>query len=208
MLSESYLMKVSTRKKEKGYSVKARNQRGIVLMIALIVLVAMSLAGVALVRSVDTTTQIAGNLSFRQGVTQEADRGIEAANTVLINTIKSSNETDNPALNYFATRQTGESTKGIPVILSKKTGVGYPSSFQVISNATTKNEIRYVIERLCSSTGKATLSNCVLSTKSPPDGGDPQIPKSLAPPPTPLYRVTVRVDGPKNTVSFVQAMMR
>ena len=41
-------------------------QRGVVLFIALIALVAMSLAAVALVRSVDTATIIAGNLAFKQ----------------------------------------------------------------------------------------------------------------------------------------------
>ena len=44
-------------------------QSGVVLFIALIVLVAMSLAGVALVRSVDTNLLIAGNLAFKQGDT-------------------------------------------------------------------------------------------------------------------------------------------
>ena len=56
-----------------------RNQRGVILFIALIVLVAMSLAGIALMRSVDTNVLIAGNLAFRQGATLAADRGIEDA---------------------------------------------------------------------------------------------------------------------------------
>jgi Tfp pilus assembly protein PilX len=41
--------------------------RGAVLFIALIVLVAMTLAGIAIMRSVDTATLIAGNLAFKQG---------------------------------------------------------------------------------------------------------------------------------------------
>ena len=45
---------------------RTRAQQGVILFIALIVLVAMSLAGIALMRSVDTNVLIAGNLAFRQ----------------------------------------------------------------------------------------------------------------------------------------------
>ena len=52
-----------------------KRQQGIVLLIALTVLVAMSLAGVALMRSVDNTVVIAGNISFKQAGLQVSDRG-------------------------------------------------------------------------------------------------------------------------------------
>ncbi|HEX2310450.1 MAG TPA: hypothetical protein VHH91_07010, partial [Vicinamibacterales bacterium] len=58
---------------------RQRRQRGAVLLIALIVLVAMSLAGVALVRGVDMTNLIAGNLAFKQGATLGGDWGAEQA---------------------------------------------------------------------------------------------------------------------------------
>jgi hypothetical protein len=51
------------------------------LFVALIVLVAMSLAGIALMRSVDTNVLIAGNLAFRQGATARGDWGVEDART-------------------------------------------------------------------------------------------------------------------------------
>ena len=54
-------------------------QRGVVLFIALIVLVAMSLAGIAIMRSVDTGNLIAGNVAFQQGTLASADRGIDDA---------------------------------------------------------------------------------------------------------------------------------
>ena len=186
----------------------SKRQSGIVLLIALIVLVAMSLAGVALVRSVDTTTLISGNMAFRQGVVQEADRGIEAANAALINTIKSNNISDSPANNYYASRQAGESAKGVPLFLQTKSA-SLPAGFTEITNTTTQNRIRYVIERLCTGSGVAVLANCVMSNSSgrAADGGTTND-SNLTPPGGPMYRVTVRVDGPKNTVSIVQAMMR
>src|SRR3989304_2733091 len=57
----------------------AGSQKGMVLFIALIVLVAMTLAGLALVRSVDTANVIAGNLAFQPSTLQAGDRGVEAA---------------------------------------------------------------------------------------------------------------------------------
>ncbi|MCZ7654374.1 MAG: hypothetical protein M5R42_08960 [Rhodocyclaceae bacterium] len=51
-------------------------QRGVALPIALIVLVAMVLAAVTLIRSVDTATMVAGNLTLKQSATHAADEGI------------------------------------------------------------------------------------------------------------------------------------
>src|SRR4051812_32753519 len=56
-----------------------RRQDGVVLFIALIVLVAMTLAGIAMIRSVDTALGIAGNMAFKQATLQGTDRGIKTA---------------------------------------------------------------------------------------------------------------------------------
>ena len=64
-----------------------------------------------------------------------------------------------------------------------------------------------MIERMCVNPGPVTPANC---NRLPPKGvtGDTANDPSLNPPPTPYYRVTVRVDGPQNTASFLQAMLR
>ena len=54
-------------------------QAGVVLMIALIVLVALAIGGIALVRSVGTTSVISGNLAFQQAATREGEVGTETA---------------------------------------------------------------------------------------------------------------------------------
>src|SRR3989475_9484042 len=53
-------------------------QSGTILIIALIVLVAMTLAGIATMRSVDTATITAGNIGLRQASVNAADQGIQA----------------------------------------------------------------------------------------------------------------------------------
>ena len=83
-------------------------QRGAVLFIALIVLVAMSLTGIALMRSVDTNLLVAGNLAFRQGATAAGDWGVESARSYLKTTLiasQSALDVDNPAAAYYSTWQ-------------------------------------------------------------------------------------------------------
>ena len=52
-------------------------QRGVVLFLTLVALLAMSLAAVALIRSVDTSTLIAGNLAFKQSAMSSANGAVE-----------------------------------------------------------------------------------------------------------------------------------
>jgi type IV pilus assembly protein PilX len=54
-------------------------QRGVVLFLTLIALLAMSLAAVALIRSVDTSAMILGNLAFKESARNSADAGFQGA---------------------------------------------------------------------------------------------------------------------------------
>ncbi len=56
-----------------------KKQKGVVLIIALIALVAMSLAGISLMRTVDTNNVISGNMAFNAAAIQMEDVGVEAA---------------------------------------------------------------------------------------------------------------------------------
>jgi Tfp pilus assembly protein PilX len=185
---------------------------GIVLFIALIVMVAMSLAAIALIRSVDTTNAVVGNLAFRLASILPANGSIETAAAALfpdadIGLVGHIPDLNNnlPAENYFASRQAGEDARGVPAKLQKhSTATALPKKFVDLSTGT---EVAYVIERMCLASGPATTSNCDLvpPKQNPGDTiGDP----ALKLPSLPFYRITVRVDGPKNTASYVQAMLK
>ena len=60
-------------------AVAARRERGVVLFVALIVLIIMTLAGLALLRQMSTGVSIAGNIAFKENATSVADRGTEVA---------------------------------------------------------------------------------------------------------------------------------
>lgn len=63
-----------------------RRQRGVVLLIALILLIALTLGGISLFRQVGTGVIIASNLTFENAALVASDRGIEIARNWLVTT--------------------------------------------------------------------------------------------------------------------------
>lgn len=195
------------------HTVRIKTQSGLVLFLALIALVAMSLAAVALIRSVDTNAQIAGNLAFKQSATIAADSGIEAAITWIVNnpTILESNS----AANGYYAKSDGSGladsivTKPVNWVdgySGKATGYGIGSDFKDQAG----NTIRFIIQRMCSDTGAPTEEKCLFgvgesNTSSSTVKPAPEQGANLVGSLSPTYRVTARVTGPKNTVSYVQA---
>ena len=205
-------MKTSTR------PLAATRERGTILFIALIVLVAMSLAGIALMRSVDTNVLIAGNLAFRQGATAGGDWGIEdarawiGANAAILN-----DDTPPGASFYWANWQQNLDLIGNnpdPMVADYDWNSGNPRDLGFDQAG---NRILYVIHRLCDTAGAPNVVQCVKSSLSGSGGGVPcagcsnQVQPTgggNVPPGTAvLFRVTVRIAGPRNTVSFVQAVL-
>ena len=68
----------------------------------LIVLVAMSFAGLAIMRSVGSGVLVASNLAFKQTTTAGAERGIEDAKVWLLNQSGTVLEKDIPANGYYS----------------------------------------------------------------------------------------------------------
>jgi Tfp pilus assembly protein PilX len=71
----------------------------VVLLIALIMLVAMTLAGIGMMRSVDTGSVIAGNLAFKQATLNASDAGTIAGFNALVAVANSNNSLDKAILN-------------------------------------------------------------------------------------------------------------
>ena len=186
----------------------ASAQRGVVLFIALIVLVAMSLAGIALVRSVDTNVLIAGNLAFRQGATAASDAPVEVARAwIVANASGSGLYSDMSSSAFFATWQSSFDPKTYDWTDATKAKQLTP-----VTDAA-GNRRYYVIHRMCSNSGdpNAASNLCVKSAASGRGRGSfgaiayPGL--ALEEAGSPVYRITARVEGPKNTVTFVQTVV-
>jgi Tfp pilus assembly protein PilX len=195
-----------------------RRERGIVLFIALIVLVALSVAGVALMRSTDTATTVTGNLVLKQAATAAVDRGIERAVNTLWEVSPAPDRTQHQAAqNYYAcVRGSGggclpanTAVPKIPDLLLRADGCADAGLAQkLVATDDAGNTTCYVVERMCLATGPAVRSNCNLSTSNFGADAGTEHYTGLVRAGDAYYRVTVRVEGPRNTVSYAQAMLR
>ncbi len=202
-----------------------RAQQGVVLFIALIAMVVLSLAAVALIRSVDTGTSIAGNLATKQGTLGPINYAIEQAVDALFKA--GGGAIANPfnhdiAKNYYANIQPGGKPNGVPAILYGPLPlVTYDASFPKYDDPSpnSRYSVRWVIERMCQGSAPAPgpftgdpltptgLKACDLMVPKVATAGT-SMEELPAIPPVPLYRVSIRVDGPANTVTYAQAMLR
>jgi Tfp pilus assembly protein PilX len=207
-----------------GHLPSRGRQRGLALFFALICMVAIMLAAIVLVRSVDTATLISGNLAFQQNATRSADSGTEAAITYLLARQASSSlknvlidpthelNIDAPTAGYFASLDPAKSltaTSGTRFLWDNTDSVG-------LAEDTAGNTVRYIIQRMCRTSGVGVSNaNCLLS--APTVDNNKQnilLPQEVCNGPgcpaagqTPQVRVTSRVTGPKNTLSYIQTFI-
>jgi type IV pilus assembly protein PilX len=191
-----------------------RRQSGVVLIIALIVMVAMTLAALSMMRSVDTNNLIAGNLAFQRAATLSSDTGVEAAITWLETNNSGVTLDNDDATNGYSAN--GSNAAQAPAVgqtwdeywMQSLTTRAYQFNGGAADSA--GNVISYVIDRLCNNSGgKTTGAACVASpvvqtaTGNGEEAGEPQLSAASVV----YYRITVRVAGPKNTVSYVQTVV-
>ncbi len=202
-------------------------QRGVVLFITLIALLAMSLAAVALIRSVDTSAMIAGNLAFSQAATITGTAEIESAITVVTNLEVGSGGADvktdpahllnnnDPANGYYASVDPN-------VDLTNSLQFDWTLQASAEVNDGYGNRKRFVIHRLCRNATPIDpiLNDCLFAPVQAEDknsqavvGSDEVCVSGVAggcsssSSETVQYRITVQTQGPKNTVGYVQAFV-
>ena len=201
-------------------------ERGVVLFVALLVMVALSLAGIALIRSSDTATIVAGNLSFTQAAANAVDRSMEqaiealfdpVANLTLANPVIANKRVDLLAQNYYACVQgvgggcipANSPIPEIPTVLATRTNfAGAGLNATLIPDDGAGNKSYYVIERMCANSGEPVGTNCNLSSLSLGADAGTQHYEGLVRPGGAFFRVTVRVEGPRNTVAYAQAILQ
>lgn len=196
-------------------------QRGVVLFFALISLLVMSLAAVALIRSVDTSTLISGNLAFKQSATTSADAGIDNANAWLFaNTAGDPTtnaahifNTTAPTLGYYSYVDDAPASANYVNLFATATWNAITATAPVTDAA--GNTGQYIIQRMCRTpNGLLSAADCMVSldlsggnstaVKSSTGAGGNFSASNLG---HPAYRVTVRTTGAKNTVSYIQAFV-
>jgi len=188
-------------------------QRGTVLLIALILLVALSLAGIALIRSVSTSNMIAGNLAFQQATTHSADVGIETAiafleaNSAGTSTALQSSVLTGTGTRYVAQRQDPASGQSWDAFWNAT--LAGSGAVNTMAADAAGNTVSYVIHRLCNATGAPVYPGCSSSPTDASSAGNSHGAGvvALTSPRQVYYRITARVTGPRNTLSYVQVIV-
>ena len=208
-----------------------RAQRGISLLFSLMALVILGLGAVALTRSVDTGTLIMGNLGFKQDTLASSSTGAEEAIAwIQANTVGTTLDANIPTRGYYASSvdkldPTGNRTSAankLPLVnwdgsnCSSYASGSYESCDVVAYSSATKvngNKVQWVITRLCDQVGAPSGTNlCVRpaasSTSTATDMGElnpgGRISAGIA---GPYYRVIVRIEGPRNTLSYTESLV-
>jgi type IV pilus assembly protein PilX len=200
-----------------------QKQRGIVLLITLIVLVAMMLAGIGMMRSTDTVTKIAGNLSFRESALHGGDAGIYNGYNQLLTMLannKAALGADSAFPGYFASpfndcevlntclgneRQWWNTNVTFPADYwsNNRSGTPAPTINVTDTSGKTVATVSYMVQRMCTSSAPVVCQTYSdTSTRGNALTGDQTTITSTAV----FYRITAKSLGPRNTVVYSQAL--
>lgn len=202
-------------------------QRGVSLVFALITLVALGMASVAMIRSVDTGTLILGNMGFKQDTQLAAEDAARTAMTWLVNNSASTALHSNSVANgYYASvnNQLNPTGNGTGTLLIDWDGSGSctvsatrwcPAPELSLLNGV---KARYLIVRLCTGAGDpngaaATIHCAKPLTASVVDtGGRGSLDYVTSThgstgSRTQYYRILVRARGPRNTTTFTETVI-
>lgn len=205
-------MKKNTRPAARG----RRAQRGAVLLFAMIALVVLLIGTLALMRSMNTSLFTAGNFGFKRDLTNQGERAMTAV-LDLVQTGALGNEAarqSNVAASNYSASVLATNPQGVPLaLLTDGVFAGVGVSGNDIALADMGVTVRYVIDRLCVAAGPATQDGCTLAGDLLPAGSsasellraeDGSSGGAGAVAPQVVYRVSIRVDGPRRTQSFFQ----
>ena len=165
----------------------AARQQGVVLFVALIVLVAMSLAGVSMMRAVDTGTQIAGNLASRESAANAADRHFETALGQILAMANDGSSRSGGAAGY--------STVGLSTPVENR---NWAAAQDMGTDPNTGNRVRILIDRLCSAT------KCEVTVGNPNTAIGQGVGTVPLRPVYQHFRTIAQITDPKGMVTYVE----
>ncbi len=194
--------------------VSTTRQSGLSLPIALIMLAALMIGSVALIKTVDTATLVAGNLAFKHSATLAAERGIQIAVAWLNAQTPTQRNNSNAAMGYCSSQHADDDTPAGWDPTTKWTGACTPV---VVATDVAGNKIEYMIHRLCRFPNAARLATVggqtnFCSTAVGSAGGSAETSskqsgyeqKNGGGADYVAYRITIRVLADRGTRSYIQ----
>lgn len=180
-------------------------QRGMILIIVLLVLTLTLLAGMGVMHSVQTGNALAGNYAFREGATQASDRAVTDALNQVANRVAAGAGNTAVANTYLPTIGATDA-KGIPTSVDWS-AIGCTDEKGVaVTDCSTDNgnyRVQYIVERRCTQAPTLTDIASIRSYCEYEPSATATSPGTIAL----RYRVLIRVRGPRGTESFFEAML-
>ncbi len=199
-------------RRRSGSGRHARAQRGVVMLFGLIALLIMLIGTVAMVRSMNTSLFNAGNMGFKRDLTNQGERAVTTALAVLETGALGSEvarQASSVARNYSAT-MLAVNAQGVPnALISDAAFPGVANAANDITVAGQGITLRYVIDRLCVNAGAASATHCTMSDNGQSNAcsSNPCDDLSDAVPQQAVYRLSVRVTGPRQTQAYFQTTL-
>jgi Tfp pilus assembly protein PilX len=185
-----------------------RTQSGVILLFTLVALVVVLIAGLSLIRAMDVSLLQAGNLAFRRDLANQAERGIAQAVARFSGTGALSAESVRNAnvvtVNYSASRL-ATNAQGIPTLLLNDaafTAAGMTGTD--LTDTGSGVTVRIVVDRQCAAAGDIAGNACALATTLGDRAADDRY-RNVRGEAQPVYRISVRATGPRNTQAFFQS---
>jgi type IV pilus assembly protein PilX len=198
-------------------------QQGVVMLFGLLALVIMMIGAVAMIRSMNTSLFNAGNLGFKRDLTNQGER----ATAIVLDRLGGAG-----ALSTEAARRATSPGNNYSAILLPNNAQGMPQALTsdalFAAAASAGNDIvdtaqgitvRYVLDRMCTSEGVADASRCTMSDAGLSDGrssteldgaeytSSDDAGRAGAVAPLVVYRLSIRVTGPRSTQAFFQTTL-
>jgi type IV pilus assembly protein PilX len=174
----------------------ASAQRGVTMLVVLVLLSVMLLGGLALARLSEVGTLASGNTAYHEGALQASEVGLNSA----LVAVKALASEESAITGWYSPTPLTKDSQGLP------SGVDWSAAPAVTVG---QMNVRYVVERACSvAVLTDELRQCLVKQEPDKEGTSRAAGTEKIPPPTARqFRVTVRVTGPKGTQTFVQSLV-
>lgn len=171
----------------------ASQRGGVTLIVVLVLLVVMLFGAFAFARTTEVSALLAGNVAMKDAALQASEVGVNTA----FEQVRGLSDENSPAGHWYFPTSGAQTSDGLPAAVDWDAAP---------SLAVGKFDVRYVAERLCTTTPVVEVQRDCLLRQEPAMQSRKAGAEQLDPPTGRQFRLTVRVTGPRGVSTFVQAL--
>lgn len=172
-------------------------ESGAALLLVMVILLALSLAGISAMYLARSDTEVAGNIRVQDQALHAAEAAIPAAQTWLDQQSAPPETSSLNAAGFYSTY-----IPGYPTSQKVRSDILWTADDQTMQMSTGGFTVRYIIEAMCLSASNCFNENGASNSLS--------IGREYATRESGIarsYRVTIRAEGPRNTVALIQTVL-